>query len=176
MQQQQPPMLVLGHVIRAHGVHGAILLAPYTETSQSILEGQGLFLLPPDNSSLPPFPIESLKGKEVNQGLILKIKNINSREAAAEFKGFRLAIRRDNLPALTNDEIYLADLIGLTVQTLSGQTIGVVENFMETPAIILSIRSPEDREILVPYAFVCEYNLPAGFLSIDPPEGLLELF
>ena len=176
MKQQDPPRLVLGHVIRAHGVHGAILLAPYTESSQTILEGHDLFLLPPDNSSLPPFPIESLKGKEANQGLILKIKNINSRETAAEFKGFRLAILRKNLPDLTSDEVYLADLIGLMVQTLDGQNIGAVENFMETPAIILSIRTPDGREVLVPYAFVCEYNLPMGFLTIDPPEGLLELF
>lgn len=181
MSSAPPPVnnpVILGHVARPHGVHGAIIITPYGDNPELILTGRRIFLLSPDG--LERRPVESLKGKEAAQGLIVKIKNITTREAASAFRGWRVALAREHLPEPADDEVYLADLIGLTVLVNNGRPVGRVVNLIEAGGglilVIISSDQP-DKEILVPYQeqFVVEVDLAGGRLVMDLPPGLLEL-
>jgi len=167
--------IVLGHISRPHGVHGALVLTPYTDNPDLILDGGQLELLSPDG--LTRRPVGSLKGKIAAQGLIVKIKTVTSREAAAELKGWRLGLNRADLPATEDDEVYLADLVGLTVFTETG-LLGRVTNLMEAGAgPLLVIEAEDGREVLLPFQeeFIVELDVPAGRLVMAPPPGLLDL-
>ena len=173
-----PGFIVLGHVTRPHGVHGAVIIAPYTENHQSILDGRGLELLSPDGEVR--LPVTSLKGKAAAQGLIVKIKNFSTREAAQAFQGWRVGLDRSLLPAAEDDEVYWADLIGLDLFTPDGTRFGRVTNLMEAGAgLILAAESADGpkRELLVPFQdqFVVEVNLEGRRLIMDIPPELLEL-
>lgn len=170
--------VVLGHIARAHGVHGAVVVAAYAEDPQSLLEGEHLELLSPDG--LTRRSITSLKGKVAAQGLIVKIKGVSTREAATALKGWRLGVERRFLPAAADDEVYLADLIGLEVRTPQGLVLGRVHHLMEAGSgLILVVQSEErpEREVLLPFQeeFLGELDVPGGYLEFDPPPGLLEL-
>lgn len=172
------PLITLGHISRAHGVHGAMVITPYGDDLQLILNGRNLVMVSPDG--LRTRPIEALKGKEAAQGLIVKIKDVTSREEAALLKGWSVAISREALPEAGDDEVYWADLIGLTVVTAMGYNVGRVVNLMEAGAgllLVLESDDPPGRERLIPYheSLVVEVDLPGGRLVIDPPPGLLEL-
>lgn len=171
--------VVLGHVVRAHGVHGAVVVQPYTDDPGAILEHGGhLRLLSPDGAALRP--AGTLKGKSAAQGLIVKFGSITTREAAEGLRGWRLGLDRQFLPPAGDDEVYWADLEGLTVLTPEGRTLGRVDGLMEAGAgLLLVVISPEEpgRERLLPYheEFVVSLDVAGGRLVYDPPEGLLDL-
>jgi len=170
--------VVLGHVTRPHGVHGALVITSYTDKPELILKGESLALCSPDGRTRRP--IESLKGKEATQGLIVKIKNVTTREAAGALKGWRLTMARENLPEPEQEEVYWADLMGLEVKTSDGLYLGRVEHLMEAGAgLILVVMDPDEpnRERLIPFQeeFLVELDLEKGRVIIDPPPGLLEL-
>lgn len=169
--------VVLGHISRPHGVHGALVVTPYTDDPDLILSGRHLELLSSDG--LTRRPVESLKGKAAAQGLIVKLKNVTSREAAAELKGWRLGLAREYLPEVPDDEVYLADLVGLSVFTTDGNSLlGRVAHLMEAGAgLILVIETADGREVLLPFQeeFIVELKVTEGRLVMDPPAGLLDL-
>lgn len=169
--------IALGHIARPHGVHGALIITPYTDEPESILKGRQLKLRSPEGliRSIP-----SLKGKEAAQGLIVKIAGLSDRDEAKKLSGWAIGMDRNDLPPLAEDEVYWADLVGLSVYTVSGEPIGQVARLMDVGAgLLLVIVPPEEpeREILIPFneEFVPDVELAAGRLAIDPPQGLLEL-
>ncbi len=170
--------IILGRITRAHGVHGAVIIEPYGADPSLILSGRNLFLLSPDEREKRP--LEALKGKSAAQGLIVKIKDISSRQQAETLRGWLVAVNREHLPQPEEDEVYLADLLGLTVLEASGRNLGQVAAFMEAGGGLLLVIRPEQepqRELLIPYRpeFVLELDLQAGRLVLDPPPGLMEL-
>lgn len=170
--------VVLGHIARAHGVHGAVVVTAYSEDPDSVLAAEHLELLSPDGKKRRP--VTGLKGKAAAQGLIVKIAGIGSREAAAALKGWRLGLDRRHLPAAGEDEVYLADLIGLDVFTKQGSLIGRVADLMEAGSGLLLVVRPDEapaKELLLPFheEFLVDLDVAAGRLVLDPPEGLLEL-
>lgn len=170
--------VTLGHISRPHGVHGAVVITPYTDNPDLILSGRDLELLSPDGRVRQPVP--SLKGKVAAQGLIVKMKNITTREAAQALKGWTVGMERRHLPEIDDDEIYWADLLDMTVRTSEGLTVGRVSNLMEAGAglilVVASVSEP-DREHLIPFheAFLVDVDQEEKILTIAPPPGLLDL-
>lgn len=178
MTEPSDRYVVLGHVSRPHGVHGAFIITPYTDDPSLILKGEHLELRSPDGRTKQP--LDSLKGKEAAQGLIVKVGTVASREAAAGLRGWSLVMAREHLPEPSEEDIYWADLLGLSVQTPDGRCLGRVEHLMEAGAgLILVVTDPEnqDRELLLPFQeeFLVELDLDNSRVVIDPPPGLLEL-
>ena len=64
----------------------------------------------------------------------MKLAGIDDRDAAALWTGSDVAVDRDRLPALAENEYYWSDLIGLDVMTRDGVALGKVENLLETGA------------------------------------------
>lgn len=173
-----PDFIVLGYIARPHGVHGAVVVTTFSTDPGLILDGQGLELLSPDGATRRP--VSSLKGKEAAQGLILKMKDVTTREAALELKGWRIGLKRELMPEVDDDEVYWADLLGLEVFTPEGLNLGQVKNLMEAGAgLVLAVISPSspEHELLLPYQeqFVVELDLSARRLVLDLPPGLLDL-
>lgn len=178
MPEPEDRYVALGHVSRPHGVHGALVISPYTDDPGLILKGAHLELISPDGRTRRP--VESLKGKEAAQGLIVKIKNITTREAAGALQGWSLVMAREHLPAPAEEEVYWADLLGLTVKTPDGRSLGRVAHLMEAGAgLILVVPDQEDptREYLLPFQeeFLVKLDIQNGQVIVDPPPGLLEL-
>ena len=117
--------------------------------------------------------------------LVLKFDGIDSAEAAAELVGQDILIPCNGLVDLPEGSYYIFELVGLTVRTRDGRTIGRVRDVVPTGGTPLLAIEPDDmngegaREtIMVPAArSICTVIDPAsGWITIDPPEGLLELY
>jgi 16S rRNA processing protein RimM len=171
--------VALGHVVRAHGVHGAVLVEPYTDDPLAVLaHGDRLELLSPDGAERRP--AGPLSGRPGARGLIVTFGLAAAREAAEALKGWRLGLDRRFLPPAGDDEVYQADLEGLTVLTPEGRILGRVDGLMEAGAgLILVVLPPGEpgRELLLPFQeeFVVRLAAAGGRLVYDPPEGLLDL-
>jgi 16S rRNA processing protein RimM len=166
----------LGRILRAHGVHGAVVASFYGDDPAAILDKAAQLFLLPKEAGLPK-RIRIINGKEATQGLILKISRIRTREEAESLKGLEFASLRSALPDAQEDELYLYDLIGLRSETHDGRPLGQVAGFLETGAgVVLSIKDQNGKESLVPWQdeFIKKTDLENGLLVIEDIPGLLE--
>ena len=116
--------MLLGEFGRAHGLKGELRLKSFTGDPEAIAS-YGPLLAGPDRTL-------ALKGVRPAPGgapdlLIARVDGVTDREAAEALNGVRLYLPRDRLPTPdAEDEFLLADLIGLAVETASGEVIGTV--------------------------------------------------
>ena len=170
-------LVVLGRLIKPHGVKGEIRVDYYAD-SADLLE-KPLMLRA---GRMAPRPVRIREWHLWKDQLILGIEGCNDRSAAEQLRGQELLIDASFLPEADEDEPYLRDLIGLTVRLKDGSVVGELED-IDFPAgqEMWSIRAPESEggvEILFPAVpeFVLDIDLSAQTATIDPPEGLLELY
>ena len=85
---------------------------------------------------------------------------------------------RERLPKQDGEKFYHADLIGLRVETKSGETLGeviAVPNYGASD--LLEIRPAKaGQTLLIPFIdeFVPVVDVKGGKIVADPPHGLLE--
>jgi 16S rRNA processing protein RimM len=115
--------------------------------------------------------------KPYKNTLLARIDGVEDRNGAEALRGVELMIDRDRLPEADDDEIYHADLIGLSAHDTAGHLVGTVVAVLDFGAgELLELKPADGKTILVPFNVetVPEIDLDAGRLVIDPPEGLLD--
>jgi 16S rRNA processing protein RimM len=106
--------LLIGEIKGAHGVKGLVRVAVYVENT-------GLF------DAVKTHTI-TLKNKHKGDLWLAEVKGVTDKNGADALKGTRLYCDRSALPDLPYDEIYHADLIGMTCVDEEGNIIGIVES------------------------------------------------
>src|SRR4030095_10685600 len=66
-------------------------------------------------------------GRGAKGGIVARGAEAPPREQAEALRGLRLYIPRDVLPDPEEDEFYVTDLIGLSVETADGEPLGLVK-------------------------------------------------
>jgi 16S rRNA processing protein RimM len=165
-------LLPVGRVARAHGIQGRILLVPYNEESQDLVGVLSLWLRAREGE---PRRFEVGKAERVNLGYLVALRGIADRDAAAALRGQEALVDRAELPAPGEDELYAADLIGMSAVDQDGTDRGEVVA-LETAGLqeLLRVRKGQ-KESLVPLSLVREVDEAARKISIEAPEGLFEL-
>lgn len=147
------------------------------------LEGRDWVMVGRPGQAPARLPIEeySIYGDRV----VLKFRGVDTAEEAAGFVGQDILMPCNGLVDLPEGSYYIFELIGLTVRTRAGRTIGIVRDVVPTGGTPLLAVEPGTGEgeaahdpILLPAArSICTAIDPAsGWITIDPPEGLLELY
>lgn len=114
-------LIQVGRVAGAFGVRGEIRITSFTAEPLALVDYKTL--VREDGS--PGLTLTS--GRATKGGVVVRAKEIETREQAEALRGLKLFIPRDRLPEPEEDEFYVTDLIGLTVQTAEGEVLGVVK-------------------------------------------------
>ncbi|MFK7869147.1 MAG: ribosome maturation factor RimM [Roseobacter sp.] len=114
--------------------------------------------------------------RPIKNGFAGRLAEVSTKEEADALRGTQLYARRDQLPALPDDEFYHTDLIGLLVVDTGGTELGRVKSVMDHGAgDLLEIQRVGSSETaLLPFtqAAVPTVDLAAGRVVADPPEGV----
>ena len=179
--------LVVGRVVKSHGVRGELVVEVRTDEPderfatgvrlRGRLRDRAERGLPSDNVTERDFTVES--AREHSGRLLLRLAGIADRAAADAIRGTLFIIDTTELtPSDDPDEFYDHELEGLAVQLADGTPLGTVGEVLHSAAgELLSIRAGDDgREILVPFVkqMVPTVSIADRLVVIDPPEGLLE--
>jgi 16S rRNA processing protein RimM len=115
--------------------------------------------------------------------VVLKFRGIESAAAAEELAGGDILMPCKGLVDLPEGSYYIFELVGMRVRTRDGRDLGTVREVLETGgAPLLAVRTARagsgDGEMLLPAArSICSMiDRVARVITIDPPEGLLELY
>ena len=166
--------LVVGKIGAPYGVRGWAKLYSFTEQVDRLLDYDPWYTNPKNSKDSAAadggWIIASVtEVKTHGKGLVAKFKGCEDRDAAARLTGQEIAIRRDQLPPSEEGEYYWGELQGLTVLTVDGVSLGVVDHLLETGANdVLVVKG--DRKRLIPYVLgpiVKNVDLVAGTMQVD---------
>ena len=164
-------LICVGMIAGAFGVRGEVRVKSFC-ANPSDLETYAPLLTEEGDQS---FDI-SLIG-QIKNGFSARIVGVASKDDADALRGISLFARREDLPALPNDEYYYSDLIGFEVADTGGAVIGHVKSVMNHGADdLLEVTVPGASDTaLIPFTkvIVPTVDLTARRIVIDPPEGLL---
>jgi len=176
----EPEYLVVGHVARAHGTRGEALVRSLTDYPEAtFVAGVTMALGPRERAGpdpdLPRLTVTSVR--RVHDGYLVRFEGVEDRDHAASLRGLYIYRPLAELEPLGDDEWFRHELVGLEVRTAGGSLLGevaVVHDFQ--PVELLEVRGPE-KEYLIPFreGIVIEVDPDAGRITVDPPEGLLDL-
>ena len=172
--------LVVGLITSCHGINGKVKVKSLSDFEERFVE-PGIRWLQKENE--PPLKIELISGfkqpgKEI---FIVKLKGVNTRNHAEQFKKFKILVKTDKLPKLKKEEFHLMELINLEVKTLENdelKIIGKVINLENEKNNLLIIELfKNQKKVLVPFVeeIVPLIDIKNNFLIINPPNGLLDL-
>ena len=156
--------IMLGKINGLYGVRGWVKVFSYTKPITNILnyspwqvyqQGQWQTVLAPE-------------GQAHGKGIVARLESCHDRQEAARFLGADIAIYREQLPSLPEDEYYWSDLIGLTVINQENIILGQIEYLLETGANDVMVVTGKG-ERLIPLVFkeiVLEVNLAQRWLRV----------
>lgn len=168
-------LLIIGQVVRPHGVRGEVVVNVRTDSPEERFEVGSV--LQTDPTTAGPLTVEQVRP---HQGrLLVTFDGIYDRDIADGLRGVLLCVDSADVPALTDpDEFHDYQLVGLRAEGSDGTHLGDVVRIDHAPASdLLVLRLPDGRTGLVPFiqAMVPEVDVAGGRVVITPPEGLLDL-
>lgn len=168
-------LLVVGRVVRPHGVRGELVCQVRTdEPEERFAPGT---VLATDPGDAGPLTIESVRW---NQGrALLFVSGVADRDSAEALRGVLLCVDSDDVPSPADpDEYRDHDLVGLAVVHQSGETVGEVMRVEHAPAHdMLVVARPHAKPAMIPFIreMVSAVDLDAARVVVDLPDGLLDL-
>lgn len=180
MARNDPSHLVVGYLTKPHGIKGEISVSLLTDHPERVFASGVVVSLggrdddAPD-PDLPPLRVESTR--PFRGGLLVRFGGVDDRNQAELLCG-KYAFRPvDELEPLSEGEHFHHQLMGLTVVTVDGRDVGSVTQIYDlSPADLLEVHG-EGGVVMVPYRreIVVDVDVEGGRITIDPPEGLLDL-
>ena len=131
-------LVQVGRVAGAFGVRGEVRITSFTAEPLALLDYKTL--VREDGS--PGLTLTS--GRAAKGGVVVRAKEVETRDQAEALRGLKLYIPRDRLPEPEEDEFYVTDLIGLALQTPDGEALGTIRSVQDFGAgDLLEVQPPE---------------------------------
>jgi 16S rRNA processing protein RimM len=153
-------LLLIGRVIRPHGLKGLLRIISYAESGESFLRA-GRVLLKPGSSEMSEFKVASITAS--GKAILLSLEGISSMDAAERYRGAEILIPKSALRKEADDEFFWFELIGLDVYLKSGRFIGILKEIINTGSNDIYVVKDGEKEHLIP-------ALHGVVLRIDPAE------
>jgi 16S rRNA processing protein RimM len=177
-----PAFIIVGRVRKAHGIRGEVVVEAITDAPDAVFAaGRRVFAgtaagdLAPNRTEL-----HVRTSRPFNEGLLVGFAEVPDRTVAETWRGRYLLVPAGELPAPSDDEVYVHELLGMRVELASGELVGTVDETYELPqGMALDVRRPPPREretvlILYDERTIASVDRAARVIVVTPPEGLLE--
>ena len=166
-------LVAVAKVVRPKGLKGEVFADVLTDFPERLenLEDVSAVLKSGERLSLK---IEDCRFQ--NDRLVLKFDGYDSVEAAESLRDSEICVAESDAVELKEDEFFDWQLEGCTVETVSGERIGIVSEVQRTGGTENLLVDGDGRDYLIPFAgSICtEVDVEKRLIKIDPPEGLLE--
>jgi len=145
MRRHEDETICVGRIISAQGVKGWVRVFSDTSPRENILSYNPWKIQMGDQTQ----SVE-ISGRLQGKNVVVKLAGIDDRDAAIELVGSNIYILPEQLAKLDEGEYYWSDLIGLEVESLQAEPLGIIETMMETGANDVMVLQG-DRERLIPF-------------------------
>ena len=160
-----PVLLEVGRVGRAHGLRGEVHVVAVSNVADRFAPGSRL--------TVGDRALVIEKARPSGSGWVVQFAGVRDRNEAETLRG--KSVRAVALDAAPDGARFVHELIGSEVRDRAGAHIGTVESVQANPAHELLVL---DSGALVPIVFVVDSEPGAeqpGVIVVDLPDGLLDL-
>lgn len=167
-------LLRVGVIASTHGLKGEVKVFPTTDDVRRFSSLKHCKL--DTGSGFLDLKIQSVKF--FKQFAILKFKDIDHINDIEKYRGKDLWITRENAVELEDDEYFIADLIGLSVYTDTGELFGELKDVIKTGANdVYVVLTMQGKEVLLPATKECilDIDLSKKRIVVHILKGLLDL-
>ncbi len=167
-------LLQVGVITTPHGIQGEVKVFPTTDDPARYTKLKHVIL----DTGTEKKKLEIASVKFFKQFVIVKFQGIDHREDAEKYMKKNIYVTREDAVELKEGEYFIADLIGLTVRTDEGETLGVLTDVIKTGANdVYAVRRENGKEILIPVIRQCirQVDIEGGTILVHLLSGLLEL-
>lgn len=165
-------LLQVGVITSTHGVRGEVKVFPTTDDAARFKQLKHVLL--DTGREMKPLEIQGVKF--FKQFVILKFKEIDNINDIERYKRCPLLVERKDAVELKEDEYFIADMIGIQVETEDGEVFGTLKDVMETGANdVYVIDTEEHGEVLVPAIKECilDVDVENRKMTIHLMDGLI---
>lgn len=167
------PFVLLGTVIRPHGVKGELKVRPFTEQPENIARYPRLLLAADERAEKKVYTNEQTR---ISGALvILRLRECMSRDMAESLVGQGIWVAATDLPPVADGQFYLHTLLGKTVRTVDGHLLGRAEQFLAGSSQDILVVRQGKQEHLIPVVRTFIHAIDADTVTLDVPEGLLDI-
>lgn len=161
----------LGWVGKAHGLRGEVSIRLHWPQSRVLAE-VGCVLVR-DAAGERWLGVET--ARPCNGGMLLKLQNVDDRDAAQRLRGARILVDRAVLPEPDEGEYYLADLVGARVEDPDGTVGEVVEVRVHSSVDSIVIRTPAGERVEQPLVepWIDAIDVAARLVRLTTSDGLV---
>lgn len=161
--------VTIGTVGRAHGVKGEVRVFPEDPRSQTLRHAPEVIL---SHRALPtPTAYAVLSARLADKFWVVRLKGVDTRDAAEALTGATCAVARDHLPPLAADEFYLSDVLGFDVLHATDQRpLGKALQVFHNGAHEVLVYGGGGEQAMVPFLkpFVDQVDMERRALLIQP--------
>ncbi len=145
--------LQVGVIASTHGLKGEVKVFPTTDDVRRFEELEYVLL---ETDKKGKMRLEIAGVKYFKQFAILKFKGIDTIDEIQPYKGRSLWVPREMGQELSENEYYIADLIGMEVYLEEGSLLGILKDVLETGANdVYSVMTADGKEVLIPAIRQC---------------------
>ena len=161
----------IGKITGLHGFKGTLKLQPYVE-SIDLFKPDTRICVRDIRGEFFNFTIDWIKPHK--KGLLLFFKEACSLGECQRLLNAELLIERKRMPKLQEGDYYWVDLIGLSVFTMEGIFLGILESIFPTGSNDVFVVRKEKTEKLIPAleSVVKIIDLVGKTMHVHLPEGL----
>lgn len=157
--------LEAGQIVNTHGIQGEVKLQPWVDSPAFLLDFPTLYV---DGEG------KQVAAARVHKNMLLiRFQGVDDVNAAMRLKGKTVYLARKDAK-LEPGRFFLADLIGLTVKTETGEVVGTLTEVMTPPAQNIYVVAGEDGTHMIPAVpeFVKKVDIPGGEVTVSLIEGM----
>ena len=169
MTELEVEFVVVGTVVKPHGIRGGLTVEPISDMLSGLQAGDRVFV----GAQRRPHAIRSLQPHK--QRYLVFLDQIETRAQAEALRQAELSLRFDQAQ-LPPGTYFHWQLVGLDVETEDGRGLGRVSEILATGANdVYVVRSGSGKELLLPaiQSVVREVDLEQGKIIVSPLPGML---
>lgn len=166
-------LLQVGVITTTHGVRGEVKVFPTTDDPARFKKLKNVIL----DTGREKIDLEVAGVKFFKNMVILKFKGIDDINDVEKYRKKSLYVTRENAVKLKKNEYFIADLIGLKVESDEGEDLGILSDVLQTGANDVYVLSKEgEDDILLPAIKECvkEVDIENGVILVHLLPGLRE--
>jgi len=153
-------MFEIGIIVKPQGIRGELRVLPTTDAPErfQLLVGDNVYVRADgaagstdDMRCKPPKSYKLTQARQHKGLVIIKLEGVSDRNAAEELLRGVLVIPPEKALPLAQDEYYVRDLVGLTVESEAGERLGTITQIISTNANDVYVISPQEgKPFMIP--------------------------
>jgi 16S rRNA processing protein RimM len=137
-------LIMLGRILRPHGVRGELVLEADADAENALAAVETVFV------GEPPAACALAGVRRHRDRLLIRLAGCDDRDFAEAYRGQPVRLAPQAAPPLPPGTYYWSQIIGLTVVTDDGETLGAIAEILETGANDVYVVRDDGKELLIP--------------------------